>query len=108
MLCWLSAGPWRLALGGRTWIVDRVECDLTRVAMRVPFSLFAFALVRLALVRAVAFNRPYTHDNGDRMTETDLRFRVGVWSGTCVDEAAPGNFEPPPRTVAGDGPRFRL
>ena len=55
VLCWLSAGPWRLALGGRTWIVDRVECDLTW-PMRVPFTLFAFALVRLALVRAVAFN----------------------------------------------------
>ena len=27
VLCWLSAGLWRLALGGRTWIVDRVEYE---------------------------------------------------------------------------------
>ena len=50
--CWpVAAGAWR----AQPWIVDRVECDLTW-PMRVPFTLFAFALVRLALVRAVAFN----------------------------------------------------
>ena len=75
------------------------------MAMRVPFSLFAFALVRLALVRAVAFNRPYTrHAIGGL---TDLRFRVGVWSGMRLDEARPGELRTP-AARSRDGPRFRL
>ena len=83
--------------------MDRVECDLTRVAMRVPFSLFAFALVRLALVRAVAFNRPYTHDNGDRMTHRSAVSRRGVEWYAWTKPAA-GNFEPAARSR--DGPRL--
>jgi hypothetical protein len=49
--CWpVAAGAWRAHVDRGP---SRMRFDM---AMRVPFTLFAFALVRLALVRAVAFN----------------------------------------------------
>lgn len=68
------------------------------IAMRVPFSLFAFALVRLALVRAVAFNRPYTTCEL-RSDDSPIGSAVSEWSA----ELEAGNVHP--RRARADGQR---
>jgi hypothetical protein len=89
--CWpVAAGAWRAHVDRGP---SRMRFDMAKC---VPSSLFAFALGRLALVRAVAFNRPYT--TCDRMTH---RTAVSEWSAELSGSRAPAAAPHSTR----DGPR---